>query len=58
MSIGHKGMLCAGQAMAMTALDILTDPDLLAAAKAEYNQAIELSPYSNPLPPDLLPGIK
>ncbi|MEA4846975.1 MAG: amidohydrolase [Clostridiaceae bacterium] len=56
MSIGHKGMLCAGQAIAMTAVDILSDPDLLAAAQKEYDEKIALYPYSNPLPKDVVPG--
>lgn len=56
MSIGHKGMLCAGQTIAMTALDILTDPELLAKAKGEYNEQLKLYPYTNPLPAGLMPG--
>lgn len=56
MSIGHKGMLCAGQTIAMTALDILTDATLLEDAKKEYNDMLKLYPYVNPLPADLLPG--
>lgn len=56
MGIGHKGMLCAGETIAMTTLDILTDSKLLEDAKKEYNEAIKLNPYINPLPTDLLPG--
>jgi len=55
MSIGHKGMLCAGKTLAMTALDILTDPELLAAAKEEFREALAQRPYVCPLPPDLQP---
>lgn len=54
--IGHKGMICAGQTIAMTALDILTDPELLAEAKEEYHQVVSASPYVCPLPANLLPG--
>ena len=58
MSIGHKGMLCAGQTIAMTAVDILSDPELLSAAKKEYAEKIALYPYSNPLPEDVVPGLE
>lgn len=56
MSIGHKGMLCAGKTIAMTALDILTDPELLTKAKEEFDEQLKLYPYTNPLPKDLIPG--
>lgn len=56
MGIGHKAMFCAGQTIAMTALDILTDSDLLNEAKAEFRQAVNHSPYFCPLPADLMPG--
>lgn len=58
MSIGHKGMMCAAEAIALTSLEILTDPDLLNEAKIEFDKQIELNPYINPLPIDLMPGNK
>ena len=36
MSIGNKGMLVAAKAIAMTAIDVLTDAELVAAALEEY----------------------
>lgn len=36
MTIGHKGMLNAAKTLAMTAVDIYSDEDLLEAAKEEY----------------------
>ena len=36
MSIGHKGMLYASNAMAMTMLDLFEDPKLVEKVKAEY----------------------
>ncbi len=36
MSIGHKGMLYASKAMAMTMLDLFENPELLKKVKAEY----------------------
>ncbi len=38
MSIGHKGMLYASKAMAMTMLDLFEDPKLVTKVKAEYNK--------------------
>ena len=35
MSIGDKGMVVAAKTLAMTAVDLFTDPELVAAAKAE-----------------------
>ena len=34
---GHRGMLAAAKAMAMTAVDVLTSPDLVEAARAEFS---------------------
>lgn len=34
----HKGMLMAGKTLAGTAIDLLSDPELLAAAKAEFGE--------------------
>ena len=36
MSIGHKGMIYASQAMAMTMTDLFENPDLVEKVKAEY----------------------
>ena len=58
MGIGHRGMLCAGKIIAMTALDILSDPDLLATAKAEYDKVLESSKYICPIPADMVPGVQ
>ncbi len=37
-SIGNKGMVVAAKTLAMTAVDLFTTPDLLAAAKAEHDR--------------------
>ncbi|MEV7605916.1 amidohydrolase [Paenarthrobacter sp. NPDC089322] len=50
----HKGMVYAAKAMAGTALSILTDPDLLAAAKAEHARATAENPYVCPVPDDVV----
>ena len=38
MSIGHKGMIYASKAMAMTMADLFENPKLIAKVKAEYKQ--------------------
>ena len=38
MSIGHKGMLYASKAMAMTMTDLFKNPDLVKKVKAEYKE--------------------
>lgn len=54
-SIGAKGMLHAAKAMALTAYDLMTKPDLLAAAQTEFKAATEGKPYVSPLPEDAVP---
>ncbi len=39
-SIGEKGMVVAAKTLAMTAVDLLTDAELLEAAKAEYRERV------------------
>ena len=38
LSIGHKGMLYAAKAMAMTMLDLYQQPELLAAVRKEFTE--------------------
>lgn len=54
-SIGFKGMLFAAKGLALTALDLLTKPDLLAAARAEFEQDQRGKRYVSPLPEGTLP---
>ncbi|MEQ8329336.1 MAG: amidohydrolase [Longimicrobiales bacterium] len=39
-TIGNKGMVVAAKTLAMTAVDLFTRPDLIAAAKAEHDERI------------------
>jgi aminobenzoyl-glutamate utilization protein B len=39
MSIGHKGMLLAARLLAKTAVDLMQDPEIIAAAQAEFFRA-------------------
>jgi aminobenzoyl-glutamate utilization protein B len=54
-SIGAKGMLFASKAMALAGLDLLTKPDVLAQAKADFEQARNGKEYVSPLPADSKP---
>ena len=49
MSIGHKGMLHAAKAMAITAAALHTDPTWLTRAQADYREATGGRPYRAPL---------
>lgn len=54
-SIGAKGMLMAAKTLALTALDLFTRPDLLAAAKQEFQRNTKGKPYVSPLPEGAVP---
>ena len=53
-ALAHKGMLLAGKVLAMTAMDLLTDPALLDAAKAEFLERAAEG-YVCPIEPDSVP---
>ncbi len=54
-SIGSKGMIFAAKAMALAGFDLLTKPELLAQAKAEFERARGGRRYLSPLPPEATP---
>ncbi len=54
-SIGFKGMLLAAKALALAGLDLLTRPDLLAEAQAEFKRKKNGTPYVSPLPEGAVP---
>lgn len=54
-SIAHKGMLYAGKVIAMTALDLLEQPELIRQAKKEYDERLGDEQYSCPIPADVQP---
>jgi aminobenzoyl-glutamate utilization protein B len=56
-SIGHKSTLFAAQVMAATVADLLSDPGLLAAVKADWRKRMEGQVYHSPLPADLKPPL-
>jgi aminobenzoyl-glutamate utilization protein B len=53
----HKGMVHTAKAMAATALDVLRDPALLAAAKSDFATRTKAFAYRSPLPKDTKPPI-
>ena len=52
--LAHKGMLLAGKVLAATAIDLMTDADLLAAAKQEFSER-SAEGYTCPIEPDAVP---
>lgn len=55
-SIGHKTVIAAGKYLSMTAMNILTDPELLEAAKEEFDAETAKHPYTCQLPAHAVPG--
>jgi aminobenzoyl-glutamate utilization protein B len=55
-SYAHKGMLRAAEAMALTAVKLLTDKEELEAVKQEFNEFKEANSYTCPIPKDVRPS--
>ena len=56
-SIAHKSTVFASKTMAATTIDLLMEPDLIAAAKADWEKRMEGLTYVSPLPADLEPPL-
>jgi len=56
-SIGVKSSLFAAQVMAATVIDLLSEPDLVAAARKDWKQRMQGLTYVSPLPPELKPPL-
>ncbi|MBQ6797817.1 MAG: amidohydrolase [Oscillospiraceae bacterium] len=54
-SIAHKGTLYSGKVLAATAYDLLNDPALIEAAKAEHTRRVAPEGYKCPIPADVMP---
>ncbi|MBE9508322.1 MAG: amidohydrolase [Chloroflexi bacterium] len=54
-SIGFKGMMLAAKAMALAALDLETKPDILKAARDEFEKRTGGKKYVSPLPEGAVP---
>ena len=57
MSIGQDGMLVASRALALTAVDLFTDPSLVQAAKADFQKKLIGKTYESAIPADQLPQL-
>jgi aminobenzoyl-glutamate utilization protein B len=56
-SAGIKGAVVAAKVIALTAADLVTDPDLLAAAKKDFLERSGGRPYRSPIPADQPPPL-
>jgi aminobenzoyl-glutamate utilization protein B len=56
-SIGQKSTVFASKVMAATVIDLLTKPELIEAAKAEWRERMKGRTYVSPLPADLKPPL-
>lgn len=53
----HKGTEHAAKVMASTAVDLICDPSLIDAAKAELKARLDGTPFVNPIPDDVQPPL-
>ena len=53
----HKGMEHAAKVMASTAIDLIADPALIEAAKADHRARLDGNPFVNPIPDDVSPPL-
>ena len=56
-SIGHKSTVFASKVMAYTVIDLLSKPELVEAAKAEWVRQLDGRVYKSPLPEGLEPPL-
>jgi len=56
--LAKKGMVQTAKVMAATAIDALQDTTLVARAKADLQARTQDTPYTSPIPPDVLPPIR
>jgi aminobenzoyl-glutamate utilization protein B len=52
MEIGHKGMIVAGKILAEAGFELMTGPELLQKAKAEFKKSTRGKPYVSAIPKD------
>jgi aminobenzoyl-glutamate utilization protein B len=57
MSIGRKGMVLAAKVLALTAMDLFTEPAQLAAARQAFDQRRAGFAYQSRLPQDAKPPL-
>ena len=57
MSIAHKGAVVGAKVIAASALDLLTSPELRAAAKKQFEEDTKETKYFSLLPPGAKPPV-
>lgn len=55
-SVAHKGMVHVAKVMALTGLDLVTNPELLEAAKADHAARLAAQPYVSLIPAETMPS--
>ena len=56
--MAHKGLVHVAKVMAATATEALSNPGLIAQAKADHAARTDATPYVCPLPDDISPPIR
>jgi aminobenzoyl-glutamate utilization protein B len=56
-SISHKGQLVGAKTLAASLIDLLTSPELLQKARAEFEVESKKTPYFSLIPPDAKPDV-
>ncbi len=56
-SISHKGQVAGAKVLAASIIDLLTSPELLAKARAEFAVESKKTPYFSLLPADARPDV-
>ncbi len=57
MSIGHKAMLTAARTLAATIVELAVSPEIVAQARAEFDERTDGEPYQSPIPADQAPPL-
>ncbi len=57
-SISHKGQVTGAKTLAASIIDLLTQPDLIAKARAEFEVESKKTPYFSLLPPGTKPDLE
>jgi aminobenzoyl-glutamate utilization protein B len=56
-SISHKGQVAGAKTLAASIIDMLTTPDLIQKARAEFEVESKKTPYFSLVPPDATPDL-
>ena len=56
-SISHKGQVAGAKVLAASIIDLMTTPDLLQKARAEFEVESKRTPYFSLMPPDAKPDV-